>query len=156
LNDLLILPEAGPIRRILALVYDLLMVVAISLVYVLIVSIGDVAFTSVQVGDAVEVYDQLWYRAGFVIVNTLFFVYFWHRAGQTIGMRAWRLKLVDAQTGVPPSLQQCILRCIVAPLAIGLGLIGYWWCWRDKEGRALQDRLTKTRVILLPKIKKAS
>lgn len=147
------LPTAGPIRRLLALVYDLLMMLAISLVYVLLVSFGNVAFTDTQIGEPVEVYQHLWYRLGFIVVNGAFFIYFWRHGGQTIGMRAWRLRLVN-ENGENPSLQQCLLRCLIAPLAVLLALIGYWWCWFDKESRALQDRLTKTHVLVLPKLKR--
>lgn len=151
MNNFLSCPEAGPIRRVLALAYDTLMVVAISLVYVLLVSIADIAFTSLQVGDAVEVYHQWWYRLGFIIVNATFFIYFWRHGGQTIGMRAWRLQLMDVASGNAPSLRQCGLRCLITPFCIAAGLVGYWWCWFDQDGRALQDRWTNTRVALLPK-----
>ena len=146
-------PDAGPIRRVLALAYDTLMVAAISLVYALIISIATVAFTALSVGDAVVVYDQLWYQLGFVAVNGGFFIYFWRHGGQTIGMRAWRLKLIDENTGGTATMKQCVLRCVLAPISIVCLGAGYWWGWFDEKGCAAHDRLTKTRVLLLPKKK---
>lgn len=145
-------PPAGPVRRILALTYDTLMVAAITLTYVLVMSIVTVAITSTQIGEAVVIYHAWWYRLGLVAVNVGFFVFFWQRDGQTIGMRAWRLKLIDNE-GNNPSIKQCLLRCLLAPISIAILFGGYWWCWIDKEGRALHDRLTKTHVLLMPKRK---
>lgn len=153
MNNLLALPDTGPIRRVLALSYDLLMVIALTLTYALVVTMLAVAFTDKKVGDEIIVYG-LPFQLGWLATISGFFIYFWLRAGQTIGMRAWRLKLVSETTGSAPTIQQCLLRCVAAPLLIAAGGIGYWWCWIDKDGRAIQDRLTKTRVLLLPKIKK--
>jgi uncharacterized RDD family membrane protein YckC len=130
------------------------MVAAITLATVLLVSVATVTVSDTEVGDPVVVYDQLWYRLTLLGVNLFFFIFFWRKAGQTIGMRAWRLKLIDATTGEPPSLQQCLLRCALAPVSIVVLGMGYWWCWFDREGRTIHDRLTKTRVIVLPKIKR--
>lgn len=153
MNDTTLLPEAGPIRRVLALLYDTLVLAAITLSYVLIVAIIAKIIISPKTDEAVEVYQYAWFPIGMVSVNVLFFVYSWRKVGQTIGMRAWRLKLVNLQNQTP-SIQQCLLRCVLAPLSIIVIGMGYWWCWFDKEGRSAHDRLTNTRVLLLPKKKK--
>lgn len=153
MNDLSSLPEAGPIRRVLALSYDSLIVVALTLSYVLLVVALTIVFTDAKVGEDVET-NGLLNQLGWLIVIIGFFTYFWRRAGQTAGMKAWRLKLVSSD-GQAPSIQQCILRCLLAPISIILAGLGYWWCWFDKDGRSAHDRLTNTRVLLLPKNKKS-
>ena len=152
MSDFTSLPEAGPVRRVLALLYDTLVVTAITLSYVLIVAIVAKIITSPKTDEIIEVYQYFWFPIGMVVVNLLFFVYSWRKAGQTMGMRSWRLKLINLQ-GQAPSIQQCLLRCLLASVSIIFVGLGYWWCWFDKEGRSAHDRLTQTRVVLLPKLK---
>lgn len=79
-----------------------------------------------------------------------FYSIFWLKSGQTLGMQAWRIKLVrdDGEQLTP---WNCIARCLAAlPSALCLGL-GYAWCLVDREGRYWHDHLSKTRLQLLPK-----
>jgi len=83
-------------------------------------------------------------------VITVFFTVFWRKSGQTLGMQAWRIKLV-ATTGDTPSYRQCILRCMVATLSLGLAGLGYWWSIFDPEGRRWHDRVSGTHLVLVSK-----
>ncbi len=152
MNDYTTLPDAGPIRRVLALAYDSLLVAALILSYILFVVATTIAVTDASIGDDIQT-NGIFNQIGLVILIVGFFTFFWRKAGQTAGMRAWRLKLVSID-GQAPSLKQCILRCALAPFSIVLAGAGYWWCWFDKEGRSAHDRLTNTRVLLMPKEKK--
>lgn len=103
---------------------------------------------------------------GWLVVLMGFYIYFWRRAGQTVGMRAWRLYLIQdsdslTQTNetesikeVTPSIKQCILRCIVAVLGFTAFGVGYFWCLFDKNKLTLQDHFSQTRIIVSPKVKK--
>ena len=150
MTDHLARPSAGPLRRLAALVYDLLLLVAISIAYwMAVVGIHALFFGTDHSGPVGGVPAQL----GWPATLMLFYCVFWRRGGQTLGMRAWRLQLVsdsreEAGKSVP-SWQQCLLRCLVAPLAIAAAGIGYWWCFIDSRGRSLHDRLSGTRVILV-------
>ncbi|MEC8326390.1 MAG: RDD family protein [Pseudomonadota bacterium] len=81
-----------------------------------------------------------------VCVACFFYVYFWTKGGQTIGMRAWRLKVRNLD-GTPISKPQALIRAITALLGIGnlIVLIDF------KNKRSLQDYLAKTEVITLSK-----
>ena len=81
-----------------------------------------------------------------VAVGCFFFVYFWCRGGQTIGMRAWRLK-VQSLDGTPITKSQALIRAITALL--GLGNLMLLIDIRNK--RALQDYLSKTEIVTLSK-----
>ena len=78
-----------------------------------------------------------------------FYVYFWSKQGQTLGMRAWRLAVTDenghAIGGKRAFLRWCCALITCAPAGIGL-----WWRALDKDGRTLYDRLSRTRLYLLP------
>ena len=81
-----------------------------------------------------------------------FFSIFWLKSGQTLGMQAWRIKLVRCDGG-NISLKDCVVRCLGALLsALCLGL-GYLWCLFDSEKRSWHDRLSNTELQLLPKRK---
>ena len=73
----------------------------------------------------------------------------WRKQGQTLGMKAWRLKLQQA-SGHLASPQQCILRVILAPLSLVCLGIGYLWCLLPNKG-CLHDLLSQTEVVVLNK-----
>ncbi len=75
---------------------------------------------------------------------SFFFVYFWAKSGQTIGMRAWRLR-VQNRDGTPISKQTGIKR--ILPTLLGLGNILVIF---DRENKlSLQDKLTNTEVVCI-------
>ncbi len=82
-----------------------------------------------------------------VVVTGLYFVWFWRRGGQTLAMKTWRLRVVDAATGARLTWAQAWLRYAVAvPGALLVGL-GFLWALLDPERQFLHDRLASTRVI---------
>lgn len=83
-------------------------------------------------------------------VWAIFFCWFWHKHGQTLGMQAWRLKVEDLQ-GNRISIGQCLLRLLGASISLACLGGGYWWIWVDKDHRSWHDRLSASRVILINK-----
>ena len=78
----------------------------------------------------------------------LFYGWFWTHGGQTLGMRAWRMKLLD-EHGRPVTWRQSVVRvaaAFVSALALGLG---YLWMLGDKERLTWHDRWSRTRLVLL-------
>ena len=63
--------------------------------------------------------------------------------GQTIGKMAWGLRVTDADGGAV-SLPRAMARTFWTPLALTLGVV---WTLRDREGRALHDVISGTRVM---------
>jgi len=79
-----------------------------------------------------------------------FFSIFWLKSGQTLGMQAWRIKLITTD-GKRVTLKHCLLRSLGAVLSgVCLGL-GYLWCLFDREKRYWHDMLSGTRLVTLPK-----
>jgi uncharacterized RDD family membrane protein YckC len=81
-----------------------------------------------------------------------YFVWYWHRRGQTLAMQTWRLQLVRAVDGRVPSAATGWLRYTLAwpsVLCFGLGLA---WALVDRDRQFLHDRLAGTRIVLLPEV----
>ena len=134
-------------RRFAAMSYDCLPLFAISMAYGAIY----IAFNKFLFRSTIDTVDGLLFQLGWLLTLTGFFCYFWRRGGQTIGMRAWRLQLVHKDESKAVTYRQCMLRCLLVTLSLMLLGIGYWWSFIDRDRQTLQDRLTKTQVVLLPK-----
>ena len=89
---------------------------------------------------------------GFALaLSAAYFVVSWSRGGQTIGMRAWRLRVVDANGDRVPWSHAC-LRFFVALVSLAALGAGFWWALFDPQRRAWHDMATRTRVLRLPKV----
>jgi uncharacterized RDD family membrane protein YckC len=77
-------------------------------------------------------------QAFIVTVLAAYFLWCWLRGGQTLAMRAWRIRLVD----VTP--RKAVLRFLVALALLPLSIL---WALVDRDGQFLHDRLTGTRLI---------
>jgi len=83
-----------------------------------------------------------------------FFSAFWLKSGQTLGMQAWRIKLVRSSDGETATPGQALLRCGGALLSAACLGLGYLWCLVDRNRRCWHDYLSGTQLILLPKPEK--
>jgi len=79
-----------------------------------------------------------------------FFLWFWTRGGQTVGMLAWRIKVVDLEDR-NISVRQAGLRFLLAWPAFSLLGAGYLCLYIDAQGDALHDKLSGTKVVVVPK-----
>ncbi len=81
----------------------------------------------------------------FVVIGA-YFVICWRRSGQTLPMKTWGLRLVDAAGG-RVSLPKAILRYVLAVPITVTGL-GFLWTLVDRDKQFLHDRLVGTRLVL--------
>ena len=79
-----------------------------------------------------------------------FYLFFWSRQGQTLGMKAWRIRLVDT-TGHPPAFKQLLIRLATAPLSVLSCGLGYLWFYMGDRRQTWHDRLSGTMVVHLPR-----
>lgn len=109
-------------RRLTALVYDLLAVVAIVMVVGLICQLAT-GGRLIQTGAQTTI--AWWYQPLQALVVAAYFVGSWLRGGQTLGMRPWHLRLVAAGGGkVAPG--QALRRVVVAALPLLLLALAPW------------------------------
>lgn len=125
-------------RRIAALIYDAIAVTAV--VYF-------AAFVPVLAagGKALEPGNPLM-SLYLLAVIFAYFAVSWRR-GRTLGMQAWKIRIVDA-AGAYPGWQAVLVRFFAAALVIGLGGLGYLVSLFDSERRTWHDRWSGTRLVL--------
>lgn len=88
-----------------------------------------------------------WLFRGYLLaVSALFFCTFWRR-GETLGMRAWKLRMVTAD-GRQPGWGRALLRFAAAILSWAALGLGFLWVLVDREKFAWHDRLSGTRLVL--------
>ena len=75
-----------------------------------------------------------------------FYTYFWiANAGQTLGMQAWKIKLISHKKDLSISLY--LLRCLVSIVSFLFFGLGYFLILFHKENKSLADLLTNTQII---------
>ncbi|HEY2345218.1 MAG TPA: RDD family protein [Xanthomonadaceae bacterium] len=137
-------PSATPAHlgwRLLAIVYDLLPLMAIwfatSLVVYLVRGLREVQPNS----------PGAWFELVLLwLVTGAYFVTCWARGGHTLGMRAWRLKVL-AEDGRPPSPRALCLRYAVATASLLAAGLGFAWSIFDGERRCWHDIASGTRFV---------
>lgn len=82
-----------------------------------------------------------------LLVIAAYFLWCWKRAGHTLAMKTWRVRLVRADSLAPPPMVALLVRFILAGPSIALGGLGLWWGLLDRDGQFLHDRLARTRLI---------
>lgn len=161
----------GLLRRIAAGCYDILLVIALWF------PATAIALAIFRDGRQLP---QAGYQLYLLAVAFAFFGWFWTHGGQTLGMRAWRLRLIAAD-GQPVGWYQALVRYlsmlipwlliglglefvtypagagrwifqdILAPAAFCIALAGFLWPRFDRTHLAWHDRLSKSRLTVLPK-----
>lgn len=131
-------PPASPgfFRRLACLFYESVLLVAVlmfaALVFLLLF------------GDATEAPKRYFLQGYLWLVSGAYFVRHWTRSGQTLAMKTWRVRLVDAD-GALSSPRTAIKRFVLATLFFGVGFV---WALFDRNGLYLHDRLSGTRLSL--------
>jgi uncharacterized RDD family membrane protein YckC len=74
----------------------------------------------------------------------------WRKQGQTLGMKAWRLRLQQTD-GSLASFEQCLKRCPLAFASLAAFGLGYFYCLIPPNKDCAHDLLTKTKVVVLEK-----
>lgn len=85
-------------------------------------------------------------QAALLGVSAAYFVLSWRRGGQTLGARAWRVRVVGAD-GQRPGWRAALLRFGVGWLSLLCLGLGFAWAAFDAEGRSWHDRASGTRLV---------
>ena len=132
---------AGFLKRVLALVYDSLLIGAIVLVLSLLLVFVNGGYP--ESGSFVS------FIQFFILVfaGPIFYSYFWlANKGQTTGMQAWKIQLVTIDE-TELNIKKTLLRCLISTISFACFGMGYLWILYDKDNLSWSDILTKTKVI---------
>lgn len=146
------LRRAGLMRRLAALLYDSFLVVAVWFVIAFMLQ-RIVGTQSNKLIDGVVQTDPLLDALLFTIMVTSgsgFYIWFWTKSGQTLGMIAWRIKLESLDGGLI-NFKQGMIRYIAAWPAFFLLGLGYLSIYLDSNGDAAHDKVSRSKVVVLPK-----
>ena len=127
------------IKRLLVALYDGLLILAT----LFLATALTMPFTKGEVSAENRIYMSIY----LLTVIYVFLGWFWTHGGQTLGMRAWKIR-VELDNGQNLNWGQAFLRFILAILTFGVGLL---WCLWDKKYRAFYDLLAKTQVVMVEK-----
>ncbi len=134
---------AGLLRRIAALCYDALLIVAVLMIvtWLLLPFTRGMAITRESVGA----FEYL-YRALLLGLIVAYYGLSWTRSGETVGMLAWKIRVVR-KDGSPLKWRDVLVRLVAAALSWLPAGLGYLWMLVDREHLTWHDRLSHTRVI---------
>ncbi|MBO69164.1 MAG: hypothetical protein CL398_12755 [Acidiferrobacteraceae bacterium] len=159
---------AGLMRRISALLYDMLLVTAATFIAFL---------PAPLIGSFID--ESIWGTSltSLYLLGVWFFFlgWFWTHGGQTLGMKAWRIKVIHvhalrvrwgtaaARFGISNAgfllllmlvSQGLLTGQLAAILGFAIFLFAFLWILVDNQHCALHDRLSSTRIVKLPSTNK--
>ncbi len=174
---------AKPTTRLAAIVYDGMLILALLfLVGTVLTVIGTLLTMQTGTESAQARSLPVWYQnivmtPSFILTLVGFYGLFWRRGGQTLGMQTWRLKTVN-DSGHLLTWGQSFKRIMAAslmPLVFGvigsliggsraiiltsafLGLVfNYAFCLFNRRGLAVQDMISNTVTLKMPKTENES
>ncbi|MGB1328088.1 MAG: RDD family protein [Porticoccaceae bacterium] len=139
-------------RRLAALVYDTFLLFAITLGYgALLLILKMIAFGTEGLEDIQpNAFIQWLSLFGWIACLMGYYYICWRKQGQTLGMKAWRLRLQQID-GSLATAQQCLKRCPLAFISLAAFGLGYFYCYIPPKKACAHDLLTRTTVVVLEK-----
>jgi len=120
-------------RRSGAFLYDCLLLIALFFF---------ITATAIWFNDGEAIQNPL-FKVLLFAVSFLFFDWFWRHGGQTLGMRAWRIKL-EGIDSANVTLGQSGARFMTGALLFGLTFV---YMLFNQDQLALHDKLSKTKIV---------
>ena len=130
------------------MVYDAILLAAVLMICFIPVPILPETFRS-------SISGKLSLQLYIALILFVFFGWFWTHQGQTLGMRAWRLKVVS-HDGKPISWGSCAKRFMLAMISFALFGIGYLLCLVQANKMTFHDLFSGTKLVIIEKKNKKS
>lgn len=128
----------GPLRRLIALFYDLFLLAGVLFA-------AAALLLWLRAGAGLDP-QSLAFRAYLLSVGFFFVGWFWVHGGQTPGMRAWKIRVIDANGG-RLGWACSALRFVAALCSLGLFGLGFLSALFRRDKRCWHDLLTRTAVV---------
>ncbi|TRW91323.1 RDD family protein [Candidatus Methylobacter oryzae] len=130
--------KPGFLRRLAATLYDILLLIGLLFVAtaLLLPFNGGQAFTA----------QQFFFPLYLLLVSFFFYAWFWTHGGQTLGLRAWKIKVLTLDMR-PISWEQALFRFAAAIISWSFCGLGILWILIDKDQCSWHDHLSKTAIF---------
>lgn len=141
--------RAGFFARFTALVIDsmAMSIVAVALVFVWGIFAAGASQADSSALDALQAIVGMFVYLVVIVLQFLYFGYFWSSTGQTIGMRLLNIRVV-MQGGESLTFMRAALRGTLGYWISGFFFgLGYVWAAFDANGEAWHDKIFDTRVV---------
>lgn len=125
-------------RRLMILLYDSVILLAL----LLLASAAALPFG----GENLRAFQDPWFTLWLFGVCFAYLATCWRAAGMTLGMRAWKVRLVT-EDGRGISWPLCLLRFCVGLISVALFGLGVLWALLDKKNRTWHDLAARTVMI---------
>lgn len=125
-------------RRLLAMLYDTLILLGLLIV---------AAAIALPFGDTQKVaFHDFWFTLWLFVVCFAYLAGCWRYGGMTVGMRAWRIRLVSGD-GQSISWTRCLLRFLTGMVSLGVFGLGILWALIDAKNRGWHDLAARTLLV---------
>ena len=143
------------IRRLGAILYDVLLVVAVVFFAALIAAplTSMVGLLDMENVGQAHPLAKLVYQLYLLGVIYIYYAWPWSHGGQTLGLRTWQAKLISTDDN-PLTYKRLLIRFLmswVSALCFGLGFL---WSLFDEQKRTWHDRVSATALVKAPRKKK--
>jgi uncharacterized RDD family membrane protein YckC len=91
-------------------------------------------------------FQDFWFTLWLLVVCFAYLAGCWRYGGMTLGMRAWRIRLISADDR-KVSWLRCLMRFLVGILSLGVFGLGILWALGDAKNRGWHDLAARTLLI---------
>ena len=138
-DSLACVKHASLMRRVACIFYDSLLLLSV-------LFLGTAIVLPLNDGDAIPPQNLL-YIAYLLSLSFLYFGWFWTHGGQTLGMRAWKVRL-QRRDKSKVRWRHVAIRFITALFSWAAAGIGFLWSIFDTERLAWHDRFSGTTLVV--------
>jgi uncharacterized RDD family membrane protein YckC len=122
----------GFTKNIIICIYDLLLLFSILFFFTLPLMIFS---------DGEGIGGNIFYQLYLLLIIMSYYLWFWIKHNQTLGMKSWKSYIVSKDDGKELSIKQCLLRMLIALIG------GHLFLLFRKE--SLQDIISNTKLVKL-------
>ena len=132
----------GLIRRVLAIVYDLILLIAM-------LFLATIIATLLNHGKAIEPDNPyyIFFVLSLLAISFFYYSWFWTHGGQTLGMKTWKIRLQSRDNKQAVSWQQSLIRAVTALVSCGAFGLGFLWALFNKKKHTWHDMASNTELI---------
>ena len=132
---------ASLFRRLMAIVYDLFLLIALLFIATAVAMIATNG-EAIEPGQAIYPFYLLYLLA----ISFVFFGWFWTHGGQTLGLKTWKIR-VQQENGQPITWTLALIRFVTAVASWSAIGLGYLWALFDPKKRSWHDIASRCVLV---------